>query len=163
MVSTPDPNCLFIIANRRQLSLTQSDICLLPTTTRYCYKKADKLKSRKAIEEIFGKGKSFTNFPLKVFWLSHNPTAVLQAGVGVSSRNFKKAVDRNRIKRLMREAYRLQKSTLHDALVQNNQTMSVFFLYLGKELPAYEVLFAKMESSLIRLIKLRNENVQGNS
>ncbi len=95
--------------------------------------------------------------------MPHNPSAVLQAGVGVSSRNFKKAVDRNRIKRLMREAYRLQKNTLHDTLAQNSQSMSVFFLYLGKELPAYEVLFAKMESSLNRLIKLSNENAERNS
>ncbi len=63
----------------------------------------------------------------------------------------------------MREAYRLQKNTLYETLVQNNQSMSVFFLYLGKELPAYELLVAKMESALNRLIKLSNENAERNS
>lgn len=135
----------------------------MPAVIRYCYKKADKLKSRKAIEEIFGRGKNFSNFPLKVFWMPHNSSNLLQAGVGVSSRNFKRAVDRNRIKRMMREAYRLQKNTLHETLVQNNQHMSVFFLYLGKELPAYELLLAKMENALSRLIKMSNENLERNS
>ncbi|HSN61447.1 MAG TPA: ribonuclease P protein component [Ferruginibacter sp.] len=133
------------------------------TTERYFYKKADKLKSRKAIDEIFGKGKSFSGFPLKVIWLPQNRLAALQAGVGVSSRNFKKATDRNRIKRLMREAYRLQKNDLQQYLEQNNKTMSVFFLYVGKDLPVYELLFEKMGSSIQRLIKLSNDNTEANS
>ncbi len=63
----------------------------------------------------------------------------------------------------MRETYRLQKNPLQETLLQNNQSMSVFFLYLGKELPAYELLFVKMESALNRLIKLSNENLERNS
>lgn len=135
----------------------------MSAVTRYRYQHADKIKSRKAIEEIFSKGKNFSVFPLKIFWLPQNHTSVLQAGVGVSSRNFKRAVDRNRIKRLMREAYRLQKGTLYDTLAHANQSMSVFFLYLGKELPEYELLFSKMQSALSKLIKLSNENLTKNS
>lgn len=135
----------------------------MSAVTRYRYQHADKLKSRKAIEEIFSKGKNFSVFPLKIFWLPQKHTSVLQAGVGVSSRNFKRAVDRNRIKRLMREAYRLQKGTLYDTLAHANQSMSVFFLYLGKELPEYELLFSKMQSALSKLIKLSNENLTKNS
>jgi ribonuclease P protein component len=135
----------------------------LNTTQRYFYKKEDKLKSRKAIEELFAKGKSFSNFPLKVIWVPHNPMAVLQAGVGVSSRNFKKAVDRNRIKRLMREAYRLQKNMLNESLEKKQQKMSVFFLYLGKELPEYDLIYEKMGNSIKRLIKLSDENAERNT
>ena len=133
------------------------------TTSRYFYRKADKLKSRKAIDEIFGKGKSISHFPLKIIWLTHQREVTLQAGVGVSSRNFKKAVDRNRVKRIMREAYRLQKNQLLEYLENNDKKLSVFFLYVGKELPAYDIIYEKMGSAITRLIKWNNDNAQKNS
>lgn len=133
---------------------------LLKTNQRYFYKKEDKLKSRKAIDEVFGKGQNFSHFPLKVIWLPSNKQSILQAAVGVSSRNFKKAVDRNRIKRLLRESYRLQKNSLYDYLKEHNKSMSVFFLYVGKELPAYDLVFEKMGSAIKRLTKWSHENTQ---
>lgn len=102
---------------------------------------------------LFGKGNSFSNFPFKVIWLPENKNAVLQTAVGVSSRNFKKATDRNRIKRLMREAWRLQKNKLQDHLLEQNEKMSVFILYMGKEVPEYELVFEKVGNIINRLIK----------
>lgn len=130
---------------------------------RYYFKKEDKLKSRKAIEQLFAKGRSFSNFPFRVVWTPGNEKATLQAGVGVSNRNFKKAVDRNRIKRLMREAYRLQKNELEKQLKEKDQSMSVFFLYQGKEIPKYEDVFEKIGTAIKRLIKLSNENTESRS
>lgn len=130
---------------------------------RYQFKKEDKLKSRKAIEQLFAKGKSFSHFPFRVVWHPHNEKNTLQAGVGVSNRNFKKAVDRNRIKRLMREAYRLQKNELQQHLKEKERSLSVFFLYQGKELPSYDEVFEKTGTVLKRLIKLSNENTQSHS
>lgn len=102
---------------------------------------------------LFGKGNSFSNFPFKVIWLPENKNAVLQTAVGVSSRNFKKATDRNRIKRLMREAWRLQKNKLQDHLLEQNEKLSVFILYMGKEVPEYELVFEKVGNIINRLIK----------
>ena len=132
----------------------------MTTITRYFYKKEDKLKSRKTIELLFGRGNSFSIFPFKIIWLPENKEAVLQTGVGVSSRHFKKATDRNRIKRLMREAYRLQKTALQDHLQDKHVQLSVFILYVGKDLPGYDMVFEKFEILLKRLIKLTNESVQ---
>jgi ribonuclease P protein component len=77
----------------------------------------------------------------------------IQFSVGVSARNFKKAVDRNRIKRLTREAYRLQKGFLYTKMKERNQQLAVFFIYTGKELPDYKTVHEKIGLTLQRLIK----------
>jgi ribonuclease P protein component len=77
----------------------------------------------------------------------------LQAGFGAGSRHFKKAVDRNRIKRLSREAYRLQKQPLIDLLAEKGISMAVFFIYTGKELPDHSTVKAKIGVALQKLIK----------
>jgi ribonuclease P protein component len=115
------------------------------------------LKSRKLIEQLFSQGKNFSIAPYRVFYLHAGPLPVLQAGFGLSGRNFKRAVDRNRIKRLTREAYRLQKQILQDRVIQNNRPLAVFFIYTGKELPDYFFLYEKMGLILQRLINLANE------
>ncbi|MEO5984877.1 MAG: ribonuclease P protein component [Ferruginibacter sp.] len=130
----------------------------METTKRYFYGKDDKLKSRKLIEKLFKEGKSFSSFPFKAIWLTENPFATLQAGVGVSSRNFKKATDRNRVKRLMREAYRLQKGGLSKALEVKNKRLSLFIMYTGRELPDYNTASEKISGILKKLIKLIDEN-----
>lgn len=126
---------------------------------RYTFKKHEKLKSRKAIEQLFKTGKSFSNFPFRVLWkFNENAGAPLQSGFAVSSRQFKKAVDRNRIKRLMREAYRLQKNDLQVLLAEKPQYLSIFFIYVGNELPEYKSIHEKTGNVLGRLIKIVNEN-----
>lgn len=77
----------------------------------------------------------------------------LQAGFGASSRNFKSAVDRNRIKRLAREAYRLHKGPLQEGLREASRSLILFIIYTGKELPEYHPLSQKMDLILKRLIK----------
>jgi ribonuclease P protein component len=146
---------------------------------RYTWTKAEKLKSRKRIEWVFKEGKSLSVFPFKVFFLLTNPApspspvpsassspvsapaspthgpspSPLQAGFGAGSRHFKKAVDRNRIKRLSREAYRLQKQPLMDLLSEKGISMAVFFIYTGKELPDQSTVKAKIGVALQKLIK----------
>ncbi len=131
-------------------------------TQRYTFKKDEKLKSRKTIEQLFKEGKSFSNFPFRVLWkFTEDAKAPIQTGFAVSSKHFKKAVDRNRIKRLMREAYRLQKNELQSLLTQKQ--LAVFIIYVGNELPDYDFIFEKTDHVLTRLIKITNENLSANT
>jgi ribonuclease P protein component len=82
--------------------------------------------------------------------------------VGASARIFKKAVDRNRIKRLMRESYRLQKNTLSELLVQHQRVLAIFVIYTGKDLPEYKLVSEKIALILQRMTKEifnRNEDL----
>ena len=130
--------------------------------------KNERLKSRKLIEQLFSGGQRFGLFPYRVFYLFEKNEAgdtknKLQCGVGVSTRNFKKAVDRNRIKRLTREAWRLQKTELDALMKDHSNRFSVFFIYTGKELPAFVVVKEKMALILQKLISIANENPAANT
>lgn len=105
--------------------------------------KKEKLKSKILITQLFNEGKGVTSFPLKLIYLpvQHSSISII-TGVTVPKRNFKSAVDRNRIKRLLRESYRLNK-----ALVFNNTdaNFAFLFLYLGKDMPSFELVNQKMK------------------
>jgi ribonuclease P protein component len=116
----------------------------------------EKLKSKKLIEQLFTEGKSVSAHPLRLIFIeaSFAEDVKLKIGVSVSKRNFKKAVDRNRIKRLLREAQRLQNHSCF-----NNITTQYAFmiLYIGNDKPVYKHLEAKMkllfEQFLIKVAK----------
>ena len=123
-------------------------------TSTFTYNKKEKLKSRKELDKVFTSKKSFLIFPLKVFYLFSeiNDDSLIRCGVGVSKKNFAKAVDRNRVKRLLREAYRLNKIPLHETIIEKQ--LSFFILYINKELPENNVELAeKMKQVITKLNK----------
>ncbi|MGE5519593.1 MAG: ribonuclease P protein component [Candidatus Dadabacteria bacterium] len=130
---------------------------------RFGFGKAEKLKSRKQIEEIFLSGKNFGSYPLRVIYkvVPQENGVPVKVGVSVSKRYFKKAVHRNRIKRLMREAYRLQKEELVNSLREQQKGLVVFFIYNHKELPNFSTLKEAMAKSLDQLQKRSNEDEPG--
>lgn len=120
------------------------------------------------IEQLFSEGNNFVISPYRIYYLlnpltiDHSPFSV-QFGVGVSAKNFKKAVDRNRIKRLTKEVYRLQKKELQEKLKEKNLQLNIFFIYTAKELPELNTVKEKLAVILNRLIKLMDENISSNS
>jgi ribonuclease P protein component len=136
---------------------------------RYTLGKTERLKSRKIIEQLFKEGKSFSNFPFRVLYLAVNKDAApvnqqqqlppLQCGFGVSTRHFKKAVHRNRVKRLLREAWRLQKNELQQLLESGQKQLAVFVIYTGNELPLYPLVYEKA-GSILKKLKEKIETAQ---
>ena len=112
--------------------------------------KNERLKSRKSIEQLFDDGHRFSHTLFKVFYIQNDKPG-LQFGVGVSSKNFKTAVDRNRIKRLTKEAYRLQKNGLQQQLKEKKTGLDLFIIYTGKELPEYKNVYKNITVILQKL------------
>ena len=102
--------------------------------------KKERLKSRKAIDALFSGGHRFTVSPIRVFYQPTQGTT-LKFGVAVSTKLYKKAVDRNRVKRVIRECWRLQKNQLQEKLTGKGAGLDVFFVYTDRELPRYEPIF----------------------
>lgn len=120
------------------------------------YPSIEKLKSKKLLDELFASGKKLNEYPIKLVYkqLNFEDDILIKTGVSAPKRNFKKAVDRNRIKRLLREGYRLNKYIIHDKLDKKYICM---FLYLGKEMPSFNELNDKMIKLLNKLVEKENK------
>jgi ribonuclease P protein component len=87
----------------------------------------------------------------------------LQAAFSVSKRHFKKATQRNRIKRLMREAYRLQATEIKELAIANKLQLQVFIIYTGNEIPVFELVKEKMAHIIHRIKKMAHEKTDANT
>ncbi len=112
--------------------------------------KSERLSSKTAIDKLFQSGKSFNSTPFKIIWLPSEendvPAKIL---ISVPKRLFKKAVDRNRLKRLIREAYRKNKGLLCFNL--KNKKISFIFIFTSKTTIDYKEMDEKIISALKRL------------
>jgi ribonuclease P protein component len=129
----------------------------------YSLGKSERLKSRKQIDALFEKGKKLSLFPFRLMYRAEPGMGEIKAGFTVSSKNFPRAVDRNRIKRLCREAYRLQKKELETGVLNNGNRVHLFFIYTGKEIAPYEEIAVRLKHVLDKLIKVFNEDHSSNS
>ncbi|RFP65362.1 ribonuclease P protein component [Hymenobacter lapidiphilus] len=125
----------------------------MPDSRSYSFPKEEHLCRKKLIEELFGRGSSFGLYPLRLVWLAapEPTTAPPQVLVSVSKRNFKRAVDRNYLKRLMREAWRLNKYQLVEA-EGGHLVAQLAIIYTGKEKKPLALLEKKLNSGLERLL-----------
>ena len=117
---------------------------------QFSFKKEERLAGEKHIQELFEKGSSFHLYPFRVLSLS-NPESghkINKVLISVSKRNFKRAVDRNLIKRRVREAYRLQKDQI------NGLSLLLAFVYTSKEIEPFQVIKDKLFLVLEKIKKL---------
>ncbi len=111
----------------------------------------ERLKSKKEIELLFSEGKTISSYPIRLVYrkTSFDGEIPIKVAVSVSKRHFKKAVDRNRIKRLLRESYRKNKY-----LVPNTTHQFTFmFLYSGNEMPEYRFIESKVKGILLKFVE----------
>lgn len=124
--------------------------------------KPERLKSSRLIGELVKSGNSFTVMPLKSFWkISTNAGArwPAQIAVSVPSKNFKRSVDRNLIKRRMREAYRINKHDLYKYLSDHNLLLIFVLLYLPKTIYSFQQIEESMKKIIGTFIdQLRNHD-----
>ena len=138
---------------------------------QYTLPKSERLYLRESINELFAQGQSFTCFPYRVVYLvkpgvpsvqptpDASPTPDPRQGrcaimTVAPKKRFKHAVDRNHVKRLTREAYRLQKLPLHEALEATGRSIEVAFVYADNKIITFEQTHRHIGKALSRLVKV---------
>ena len=119
------------------------------------FSKHEKLKSKIAIDALFSKGKSLKEYPIRLVFLEKEEESNIVANVGVvvPKKQVKLAVNRNLIKRRMREAYRLNNSALKAVLKKEGLALNMMFIYANKQILDYAVIEDKIKVILTRLIE----------
>ena len=120
--------------------------------------KAERLRSRKTISLLFEKGKAINAPPVRMIWLeaANRDNSILQFAVAVPKKNFKRAVDRNRLKRQMREAIRKNKMAVKSVLSEKGKPCALLFVFSGKEAVPYREIEDKIIVILHRFIAAFN-------
>jgi ribonuclease P protein component len=121
---------------------------------KFTFKKEERLNKEKWIQELFEKGSSFILYPFRVVFLPHPDPQfpAHQVLISVSARNFKKAVDRNTIKRRIREAYRLNKLK-----ILSPGKWLIAYIYIAKEMIPSEMIHKKLPLTFERLEWIKHD------
>lgn len=117
------------------------------------FKKEEKLKSKKFIDALFVDGKSVSQYPVRLVYKEFDfeeKDIQIKAGVSVSKKLYKKAVDRNHLKRLLRESYRKNKYLV---LTGTDRSFAFMFLYVGKNKLDSSIIDSSLERVLQKFLK----------
>ena len=143
---------MFLQKNSNYKPAFDSRLFLYLCTMQFTYPKHEKLKSKTTINLLFTEGKSVSKYPLRLVYVENSElnAELIKMGVSVSKKYFKKAVDRNYFKRVLRETYRLNKHLLIDKL---EKPYAFMFFYQTKERLSYQ----EIEEKTIQLFQKFNE------
>ena len=123
----------------------------------YNFQKEERLCSKKLLDELFTNGSSFLLYPFRVTWLSSpdsSQTFPAQVVVSVPKKRFKRSVDRNLIKRRIKEAYRLNKESLfYESLHQHNSKLILAINYVGNQAHDFSLIEKKLKLALQECLK----------
>jgi len=118
---------------------------------QFTLSKSERLSSRKDIESLFAEGQSLTKYPIRLVWRETlaplSAETPIQVMFSVSKKKFSRAVDRNRVKRLMRESYRLLKPILYSSIV-SQKSYHLGWIYTANEIHDFETIQKSISSAL---------------
>jgi ribonuclease P protein component len=117
---------------------------------RHTFRKEERISGQKEIDSLFGQGISFISYPLRIVYVEKelNPAVPASVLVSVPKKKFKRAVKRNRLKRLIRESYRLHKTPFLECLEEKDRGLLVGFLFVGKEMTGFKEIEAAVTKAL---------------
>ena len=119
------------------------------------FSKEERLTNKKIIDSLFKKGNQFFAYPFNIKWTTVTNDSIdhTQILISIPKRNFKKAVDRNKLKRLIREAYRINKSILTNRINLSEKKLVFTLIYTEKEIIDFKLIQEKIILILYRLLK----------
>ena len=125
---------------------------------RHIFRKTERISFQKEIDLLFNQGKAFTSFPLRIVYLEQKPFSgtTVSVLISVPKKRVRRAVKRNRIKRLIREAYRLNKTSLIKNYGEKESGLLIAFLFIGNELCGWKEVETAMQEAL-SILKGRKE------
>ena len=123
----------------------------------FSFSKEERICSKKEIEFLFDKGASFPAYPFRIVYTETENDSEIPASILISvpKRRFKRAVKRNRIKRLIRESYRLNKQDFIFFLSEKNKSIQMAFLFVSDKLPEYN----EIEKAMIKALHILKERL----
>ena len=119
------------------------------------FPKNERISWKRHLDLLFTEGNSFVAYPLRIIYLplkKGDSGSAVSVVTSVSKKKFKHAVDRNKIKRRIRESYRLRKHELIDHISQKESSLLIAFLYLSKEKASFETIDKAINKTIHSLI-----------
>jgi ribonuclease P protein component len=124
-------------------------------TPKFTFSKEERLCSRILIDKLFTEGKSVFSFPYRFVFIStdeNNSKFPIKVVFSIPKRNYKRAVDRNLIRRRMREAYRIEKQLFYDLLTAKGKGIALMIIYTNKEIADYDTIHHSLVKGMKKMI-----------